>query len=99
MKVSRITATQPRLNWLRRDKYEDFVSSIVEPRIKDDTISVDGVNEIKAKLDGYANGETTAKGYNVHIGTFLSTVARIYGSELADAISTKNTRTLSEDDF
>ena len=99
MKVSRITATQPRLNWLRRDKYEDFVASIVEPRIANDTISVEAITEIKAKLDGFANGETTAKGYNVHIATFLSTVARLYGSELVDAISSKASRTLSEDDF
>ena len=99
MKVSRITSTQPRLNWLRRDKYEDFVASIIEPRTTDDTISVEAITEIKAKLDGFANGETTAKGYNVHIGTFLSTVARLYGSELVDAISSKASRTLSEDDF
>ena len=100
MKVSRITSTQPRLNWLRRDKYEDFVASIIEPRItEEDTISVKGITEIKSKLDGFANGETTAKGYNVHIGTFLSTVARLYGSELVDVISSKASRTLSEDDF
>ena len=99
MKVSRITSTQPRLNWLRRDKYEDFAASIVEPRITNDTISAEAIAEIKAKLDGFANGETTAKGYNVHIKTFLRTVARLYGSELVDAISSKASRTLSEDDF
>lgn len=99
MKVSRITTAQPRLQWLRRDKYEDFVSSIIEPRITDDTISVNSINEIKAKLDGFANGHTTSKGYNVHIGTFLATIASMYGSELAEALSNKNTRTPSEDDF
>lgn len=99
MKISRTTSTQPRLQWLLKDKYEDFVSSIVEPRISDDTISPEAIAEIKAKLDGYANGVTTSKGYNVHIGTFLSTVARLYGDALAGAISNKASRTLSEDDF
>ena len=99
MKVSRITATQSRTNWLRDDKYEGYVSSIIEPRISNGSISMEAIAEVKAKVDGYANGETTPKGYNVHIKTFLRTVARLYGSELVDAISSKASRTLSEDDF
>lgn len=99
MKVSRITATQPRLNWLNKDRYEDFVSSIVDPRIIDGSISAEAIAEIKAKIDGFASGVTTAKGYSVHVGTFIRTVADLYGSELASAISSRSQRTLSEDDF
>lgn len=99
MKISRITATEPRLNWLSKHLYEGYVSSIVDPRISNGSISEEAVAEIKAKVDGYAKGETTPKGYNVHIKTFIRTVAKLYGSELAGALSSRGTRKLSEDDF
>ena len=99
MKVSRITATQPRLNWLRDDKYEGYVSSIIDPRISNGSISMEAIAEVKAKVDGYAKGETTPKGYNVHVKTFIRTVAILYGLELASAISNRSQHTLSEDDF